>query len=332
MLRILAAALTSLALLGSAGVARADAPDAAATDRATTAETAGEREVADLTAKHDALARRYQDELAAVDNLKKQRASWRRDRELRASLSTAADTANQLTAAAGTLAAAQGRLVATRRALIAAIDAELPAASPDRAKILAARKQQLAALVGRGAHRIVLPDTKIDPLADPEELDQQAAALRASEDELSREVAGLDSQAAELDRIADLRKHHDRASDLANRDDDAPVHAATHGTDHQSFNGDSAAVGGGVPSGGPGTTTTLAGGADRTFEAEATVALADVVDASTIDSLSRASRSGDPAQRAAAAHRAHDAVALRLEQLRKKRAEVEARAKTLRTH
>jgi hypothetical protein len=66
------------------------------------------------------------------------------------------------------------------------------------------------------------------------------------------------------------------------------------------------------------------------FESDATVVLAEVVDPSTIDSLHRASRSGDPAQRALAAKKARDAVAARLEQLRQKRAQIEARARQLR--
>jgi len=45
----------------------------------------------------------------------------------------------------------------------------------------------------------------------------------------------------------------------------------------------------------------------------------------------RAQRSGDPKQRAEAAARARDAVAKRLELLKKKRAMIEARAKQLRS-
>jgi hypothetical protein len=55
-----------------------------------------------------------------------------------------------------------------------------------------------------------------------------------------------------------------------------------------------------------------------------------VIDRSTIDGMLRAQRSGDPKQRAAAAAQARDAVAKRLELLKKKRAMIEARAKQLR--
>ena len=57
--------------------------------------------------------------------------------------------------------------------------------------------------------------------------------------------------------------------------------------------------------------------------------LADVIDASTINNFTAAQLSGDPAQRALAARKAHDAVAVRLEQVRRKRLEIEARAKRL---
>ena len=63
----------------------------------------------------------------------------------------------------------------------------------------------------------------------------------------------------------------------------------------------------------------------------ATFVLGEVIDHSTIDSLTRAQRSGDPAKRAEAARLARDAVAQRLDQLKKKRAQIEARARQLRS-
>ena len=67
-----------------------------------------------------------------------------------------------------------------------------------------------------------------------------------------------------------------------------------------------------------------------TFETEATFVLGEVIDRSTIDGLTRAQRSGDPAKRAEAARLARDQVARRLDSLKKKRAQIEARAKQLR--
>jgi hypothetical protein len=61
------------------------------------------------------------------------------------------------------------------------------------------------------------------------------------------------------------------------------------------------------------------------------IVLADIIDASTMSSFTAAERSGDPAQRAEAARRAHDAVARRIDQVRHRRAEIESRARQLRT-
>jgi hypothetical protein len=60
------------------------------------------------------------------------------------------------------------------------------------------------------------------------------------------------------------------------------------------------------------------------------IVLADVIDASTISTFAAAERSGDPAQRAVAARAAHDAVARRIDQVRRLRGDIELRAKKLR--
>jgi hypothetical protein len=85
--------------------------------------------------------------------------------------------------------------------------------------------------------------------------------------------------------------------------------------------------GGSTETGGSGGSLT---GDRGSFETNAAVALGEVIDRTTIDGLVRASRSGDPKQRAEAAKQARDAVARRLEQLQKKRREIEARARQLR--
>lgn len=301
-----------------------------------------ERKVGQLSAQRTQLAKAYAEQLEAIDRLKKQRASWRRDRELRESLSAANDTATRLGAATSELAKANTSLASARRALGAAITAEL-AGNPVPAR--AAELKKLAAVVSpaapeRKVHRIVLPDLEVDPLADPEELEAQAAALRDSEAELSRQVVGLEKQATELDEVAKLRKAHERASDLAKRDDDQPQRTAQSGGARGGVLGvgDGRGNDSGSPApesagGGGGTTTTTGGGTGGPsgltgFETDATIVLSGVVDASTIDTLTRAQRSGDPAQRAQAAKKARDAVAGRLDQLRKKRAEIEALVKS----
>lgn len=331
-----------LAVGSTAGIARAQAPAAMQVTARAQADTAAlERKVNQLAQQRGALAKTYAEQLEAIDRLKKQRASWRRDRELRDNLAAANDTAVKLGAATAELGKASSALAAARRSLLAAIDVELAAKPvPARVAELERVKNQLSPQVPQQkVHRIVLPDLEVDPTADPEELEAQAAALRDSEAELNRQVVGLEKQARDLDEIAKLRKAHDRASDLAKRDDDQPQRTAQSGGSRGGVLGGGAddksspapeaggvgGAGGGASNGGSQGPSGLSGGSG--FESEATVVLSGVVDATTIDTLTRAQRSGDPAQRAAAAKKARDAVAGRLEQLKKKRAEIEALVK-----
>jgi hypothetical protein len=315
------------------------AQPALTTDRAEQSEASAEQRVRALTGQRAQLAARYQSELTAIDELKHEKASWRRDRDLRQSLADSADTANQLAALDRQLATARDAVVTARRTLLAAVDAELAAGAstaqvPDeRGARLGRLRAQLASST-RTPRKIVIPDAEIDPAADADELDQQAKALRASEQELAAQAVGLESQAKELTEVAALRKHHERATDLMLRDDDQPNRGQPH-TD--------VSAGTREPTGGAGLDTghtTTPGpaptapadfaGAERTgFELEATIVLGDVLDHATIDGLSRASRSGDPGQRAEAVRKAAIAVRQRLQQLQQKRAAVEARAKTL---
>ncbi|MGE0548451.1 MAG: hypothetical protein AB7R00_15400 [Kofleriaceae bacterium] len=323
-------------------------PAAAATAATTRAQDAArvlERRLGQLSTNRSQLARAYEDQLKAIDRLKQQRASWRRDRELRAKLATAKEAADRLAVVTRELEKLNTELAAARRALAAAIGAERPTAVGARAKQLDELKAQLAPRVRPPAHRIILPDTQINPLADPEELDQLAALLRESESELTRQVVGLEKHAKELDDVAKLRKQHERADAIMKRDDDQPVRTArvarSSGDREDSSagapdstdapgdpggspdmggggNGDGGGSGGGDPGGGLGS---LGGG--QGFEAEAAFVLGDVVDASTIDALTRARRSGDPAKRAAAAKQTRDAVAAKRELIRRKLREIE---------
>ena len=234
-------------------------------------------------------------------------------------------------------------LAASRRTLIAAIDAELatkPAAP--RAGELARLKGQLSPQVAdKKLHRIVLPDLEVDPLADPEELEQQAAALRASEAELAGQINQLTTQADRLARQAELRKQHARAEQLASRDDDQPRRDVTSPTRGGGEAGAVNSDGLGNPTGpvtqgsgsnedggfGSSSSSTPGGELD---ESATRFVLSEVVDASTLDALDRAHRTGDPGQRASAAKRTRDAVAARLRQLRARRAQIEQRARDLR--
>ena len=296
-----------------------------------------ETKVTQLSAQRTKAAQRYQDQLGAVDRLKKQKASWRRDRELRDSLADSADTANQLTTLNTQLATAIRTLAQARNDLVAAIDREKPTATGARATQLDQLRAQVTAMLGLAPKKIVLPDAEVDPLADPEELDQQAQAIAETEKQLANQVAGLDSQASELAHVADLHKHHDRANELMLNDDDQPHRNVQHSSgSKEGAPADTLTPTGGTDTGGTGTQTgggaggTFNGASGSTFETEATFVLGEVIDHSTIDSLTRAQRSGDPAKRAEAARLARDAVSQRLDQLKKKRAQIEARAKQLR--
>src|SRR3954465_12953068 len=124
---------------------RQPTPPVAITATAETAMRSAEQRVARVGTRREALAQRYQDELAQIDRLKNQRASWRRDRELRDSLSESLETANQLSAATRDLEKAKANLERARRAYLLAIDTELGAgAAPVRVQQLVRAKSQLA--------------------------------------------------------------------------------------------------------------------------------------------------------------------------------------------
>ncbi|HSD86063.1 MAG TPA: hypothetical protein VLB44_01065 [Kofleriaceae bacterium] len=323
---------------------------AAVVDRAQAATTAAAQKVTSLDRQRGQLAQRLAQQVAAVEALKKQKASWRRDRELNSAQATANDTATKLTAIDKQLAAAQTALANARKAEVAAIDAELKAgATGARATQLQNLRAQLAPAQA-APKKIVIPDAEIDPLADPEELEKQAAALAQVEKQLEQERKTLDKQHEDLVLVADLRQAHERAGELSTRDDDQPHRGASHGTsrspeaagtpanDTASGSPTSGGTGGGTGGTGGGSTDTTGlggqtfdGGKSLTsFESTAAVALGEVIDRSTIDGMLRAQRSGDPKQRAQAAAQARDAVAKRLDMLKKKRAMIEARAKALR--
>jgi hypothetical protein len=309
------------------------APLTAATEKADVAVKDADHRVAQLVAYRASLKKRYRDELDSIDRLKNQRASWRRDRELRDSLSSSLETANQLIAADREIDKANASLVSAARAHLAAIDAEIGAgALSPRAKQLERSRGVRTSQLKDAPRRIMIPDLEIDPLADPEELEQRAVELRASEAELNRQLVGLDQQATELEHLASLRKQHSRAGDVFYRDDDQPNRGTSHKSSDVGVGAEDGTGAGWDPSRGLPTSAGSGpvGSTPSSFESYVPTVLAEVIDASTITSFAAAQRSGDPAQRAEAAHKAHDAVALRLEQVKKKRAEIEARARRLR--
>jgi len=317
-----------LAIALTVASATAWGQSAQVTDQAVATLRDAEKKVGQLGQQRQQLQAKYAGELDAIDRLKKQHASWNRDRELRAAMSDSAETANQLGALTRQLAQQTDAVAAARRAVIGAIDAEH--ADGDRGNKLAALRAQLAPAKS-APKKIVLPDGEVDPLADPEDLDRQAQALRETEAQLQREATSLDGQAKDLDRVAMLRKQHERAGVLANRDDDTSSHAAPKGGGSETTKaGDAAAPAPTVGGGSNGAGETASQPTSSGYEAEALIVLANVVDATAIDAMSRAQKSGDPAQRAEAARKTRDAVRARMDKLAKQRAAIEARSKQLR--
>ena len=277
-----------------------------------------ERVRASLAAQHAQLDRTYDAQKVEIDKLKRQQASWRRDRALRTKLAASVETAKTLERLARELVAAEAAVARARARGVAAIDAALASADPARRRDLTARRRAWAP--APAVKRIVLPDDRLDPLADPEELDDQAAALADSEAELVSAITRLDDQARRYDAQALLRKQHDRAAELGVRDETDPRPSVTNGSGATLGADDSFA-----PPGEDSPAPEAAGGFDR----DAT-ALATVIDPGTIDVLRSAGRSNDPARRAAAARAARDDVKRRLAQLAQRRAAIEARARELR--
>lgn len=331
------------------GESRADARQD--TDSALAEERKVAAEVAATRAARSELDARYQSELRTIDRLKKQRGSWRRDRELRESLAASLETAKKLEAITARLSRAVANQAQARRRVAAAVAGELATATEAaRIAVLQRESARLAPPAPR-SKKIILPELEIDPLADPEELEQQALAIRQSEGALARQVALLEDRSRRLDEVAELRRQHERAENLAERDDararrgsTAPRARSSEGAAPDSStdgvgSGSGSGSGGSIPPGSlppagdtsgrpndafPGTVSEVA------LLAESSAVLGEVIDASALDALRRAQSSSDPKVRAAAAKQARDAATAKLEQLRKQRALIEARARSLR--
>jgi hypothetical protein len=279
----------------------------------------------------------HEEQLAAIDRLKKQKASWRRDRELNKAYADANDTAKRLTAIDNQLKAAQAAVAKARGAVVMAIDAELGAgATGTRAAELTKLRAQLSPATP-APKKIVIPNAEIDLLSDAEELERQAAAIAAVERQLELQRKGLDQQHKDLKLVAELRSAHDRAGELSTRDDDQPHRGAQRPagrTGEAATAGAPQESGGGAGSGAQSDTSTGGDnfGSDKhvtsSFESSA-IALGEAIDKSTIEGMLRLSRSSDPKQRAEAARMARDAVKKRLDQLKAKREAIEKRAKQL---
>jgi hypothetical protein len=314
-----ASALLLLGLLATPAVAQPARPEVVA---AQLARARSERRVLE-DEKRD-LSVRYEAELRAIDKLKRQRASWRRDRQLQGALAKSHGTARNLALRTADLAKVDMRLAEGRAALLEAIDDELGSTVAGPRQLELVRMRAPLVLAHKTPRKIVVPSVDIDPLADPEELDQVAQALRDSETTLAAQVTAFDQQVARLQRAAELRKQHERAGEIALRDDDQPRRQVG-----SEIRRGAAAEDLGELSPPPGDAEGPASGLGDVSE-ETVYLISDVVDSSTVDALRSAGRGSDPGAKAAAALRARNEVAARLKALRDKRLEVEARAQALR--
>jgi hypothetical protein len=325
------ASATAWAQPADGPAAAVDPSFAATTGRAQEAVTAAQRDQGRLAAQHQALRARLNEQLVAIDRLKRGPRGWRTKAQLEERLAEANETQKQLEVADARLDDAQRRLAAARVALAAAVDAELRAgAAGSRASWLRGLRAELTPRTA--ARRIVLPDTKVDPRLDPEELDEQVAAIRQVEDELERQIKGLETRAKELQEAHDLRQQHARTLELDRRDESSPRRTAQTSSGGRGLVGDAAAplpptgtgggTGGGTTGGG---SPELGGGA--MFESDAPAVLPEVVDPTVLDGLRSAQRSSDLSKRATAVRNARDAVEGRLKDLRAKRAAIQSLAK-----
>jgi TolA-binding protein len=287
---------------------------AAATRRAQDLVTAVQRYASQLAAQREALRQRLNEQLVAIDRLKRGPRGWRTKSQLEERLSEANETQKQLEAADVRLGGAQRRLAAVRAGLVAAIDAELRAGvAGGRARSLWAMRRELTPR--SPARRIVLPDTNVDPWLDPEELVEQVAAITQVEAELERQIRGLEARADELQKAHDLRQQHARTLEVDRRDDNSSRRST-----QQPSGGRTLADAAAPPSGPPES-------AGAMFESDAPTVLPEVVDPAVLDGIHSAQRSGDLSKRAAAVRNARDAVARRLADLRAKRAAIQGLAK-----
>lgn len=340
----------ALALLLTGPLGRSASADSRQdTEAALAAERKATSALATALATQRELDSRYQAELRSIDRLKKQRGSWRRDRQLRDSLAASLETAKKLEAATAAVQREARAQAQARKRSEQAVLAELRATTePARLSALQRERARLAPSPAT-SKKIVIPELTIDPLADPEELEQQALAIRQSEQALAQQVALLDDRSRRLDGQAELRRQHDRAEDLADRDDGRARRSGVQRSTSGAENDAAAPAGGGAPNHDPSAdpapnpnptpppvadarplSAQASGVSDVAVLAESSAVLGEVIDATTLEALRKAQSSSDPAVRAAAAKLARDSAAAKLSAIRKQRALIEARVRALR--
>jgi hypothetical protein len=277
----------------------------------------------------------YKQQLAELDKLSRQRASWNRDRKISAQKADSQVTARRLSAAARQRRVARAQLESARRRLLAALDRELAAPPSETPAARIARLTRMRVELRRELRpkprKIVVPDIDIDPSDDPDDLAEKARILARVEAQLRDEQRQLDNRFAYYSRQDRLRVQRERANEI-DRTENTSVRRNPSGTGFDSSTAgaaDAESTPEGDDFGGAGDPSEPSNRADSALEASSVV-LADVVDDVTAGDLRRASRSTNPATRARAAERARDQVKARLEKLRRTRLAIERRARALR--
>lgn len=311
-----------------------------ATDRAAAgvARLLGQR--SQRLAEKRGLAVTYQGQLRELDRLKQSKASWRRDRQIRAKKAESQATAARLSRVDAELRALDAQLKVQRESLLAALTRELadPGVSAVRRAALDKMRGQMVAALRPRARKIILPDDTLDELADPDELAEQIALIQQAEKELAEERQVLRQREERYTRWAMLREQRERAGQMSDLDDDQVRRSTGRSgkASRDSGGGGASAEDSGAPSAGGDTppendseAPSSPTGPDTSFETSSVV-LADVVDSSTIDALRRAGRSPNPRARAEAAARARKQVDARLDRLANSRRLIQSHLNKLR--
>ncbi len=334
----------SIALGPSPAMSQANRPVAAqsapATDRAAADTSRLERARLQKLSEKRMLERAYEAQLRELDRLKRSRASWNRDRQIRSRKAESQSTAARLSRADSELRTIDELLRRQRRALLAALDRESATRpSPARQAALDRMRAQVTAALKPRVRKILVPDDTLDEMADPEELTEQIALIQQAEAELRREREALRQREDRYARMTRLRQQRERAGEMneleeelgrrTGRAERTPTAAGGQGDRDESTaepgSGSDYSGGGSAGGGDDGPTEggdSGAGGGvneDGGFE-QSSILLTDVVDSGTIDALRRAGRSSSPGRRADAAARARKQVEARLQRLERSRA------------
>ncbi len=296
-----------------------------ASDRAENRYREAQRVSRSLSGQKQKLRKTYNSQLAEVDRLKRSRASWRRDRQLREQKARSQVTASALQSIDSKIRSQKARLLRERSRLTAILQREIRGgASGSRSLYLKKRVAALSPRLRSVPKKISMPDLELDEFADPEELLAQIAGIERAEARLLREeklLARRDQHYSHMERLAQKRQ---RSVELGAFDDDSVRRSTGRSGQASRVSGEADSAGGaGSPAPEAGQSGDGFGGAggggggsgegsDLGGFAVSLVILSDVVDSETQVALQRAQRSTSPKTKAAAARRAKEQVHKRL--------------------